>query len=207
MRLRIDTLVVERSFYLTKGEVHNMSRSVKKETLLKVAEQLFYEHGFRGVGLKQIISEANVATMTLYNHFPSKNNLVEEVLKQREERYWSYLDSHVEENSDSPFILAARAHGRWLKEQSYKGDMFLRAIEDYAGTDNEIENIARGHKSKLLRYFQQLAQRKGKENERDLANQLTLLLEGTTSMTTLIGAEKATEYSIAMARILVQHTS
>ncbi|MGP4107739.1 TetR/AcrR family transcriptional regulator [Virgibacillus sp. L01] len=184
-----------------------MSRSIKKETLLKVAERLFYEHGFRGVGLKQIISEANVATMTLYNHFPSKDNLVEEVLKQREERYWSYLDSHVEMDSDSPFILAVQAHGRWLKEQSYKGDMFLRAIENYSGTDNEIENIARGHKAKLLKYFQLLAQRKGKENKRDLANQFTLLLEGTTSMTTLIGVEKATEHSIAMARTLVQHSS
>jgi AcrR family transcriptional regulator len=184
-----------------------MSRSSKKDILLKVAERLFYEHGFRGVGLKQIISEANVATMTLYNHFSSKDNLVEEVLKQREARYWSYLDSHVEMDSGSPFILAVEAHGRWLKEQSYKGDMFLRAIEDYAGTDNEIESIARGHKSKLLKYFQELAQRKGKNNERDLANQFTLLLEGTTSMTTLIGAEQATEYSIAMARTLVQHTS
>jgi AcrR family transcriptional regulator len=37
--------------------------------------------GFRGVGLKQIIQEANVATMTLYNHFDSKDNLVEAVLK------------------------------------------------------------------------------------------------------------------------------
>ncbi|MDQ0300290.1 AcrR family transcriptional regulator [Salibacterium salarium] len=184
-----------------------MSRSAKKDTLLQVAERLFYEHGFRGVGLKQIISEANIATMTLYNHFSSKDNLVEEVLKQREERYWSYLDSHVEMDSDSPFILAVEAHGLWLKEQSYKGDMFLRAIEDYAGTDNEIENIARGHKFKLLRYFRELAQRKGKNNERDLANQFTLLLEGTTSMTTLIGAEKATEHSTAMARtLLVQHT-
>ncbi|PSL42572.1 TetR family transcriptional regulator [Salsuginibacillus halophilus] len=184
-----------------------MSRSVKRETLLNTAESLFYEYGFRGVGLKQIISEANVATMTLYNHFPSKDNLVEEVLKQREARYWSYLDAHVEMDSDSPFILAAEAHGRWLKEQSYKGDMFLRAIEDYAGTDNDIENIARGHKTRLLQYFQELAQQKGKSNERELANQFTLLLEGTTSMTTLIGAEQATEHSIAMARTLVQHTS
>ncbi|MFD1172424.1 TetR/AcrR family transcriptional regulator [Oceanobacillus picturae] len=184
-----------------------MSRSTKREILLNVAERLFYEHGFRGVGLKQIISEANIATMTLYNHFPSKDNLVEEVLRQREERYWSYLDSNVEKDSISPFLLAVEAHGRWLKEQSYKGDMFLRAIEDYAGTDNEIENIARGHKAKLLQYFQQLAQSKGKDNKEDLANQITLLLEGTTSMTTLIGAEKATEYSIAMARILVQQSS
>ncbi|MEN2766762.1 TetR/AcrR family transcriptional regulator [Ornithinibacillus xuwenensis] len=184
-----------------------MSRSTKKDKLLEVAERLFYEHGFRGVGLKQIIQEADIATMTLYNHFPSKNKLVEEVLRQREERYWSYLDAHIEKDSDSTFILAVEAHCRWLKEESYKGDMFLRAIEDYAGTDNEIENIARNHKYKLLQYFQQLAQRDGKDNQQDLANQLTLLLEGTTSMTTLIGVEKATEYAIVMARTLVQQSS
>lgn len=184
-----------------------MSRSSKKENLLAVAEKLFYEHGFRGVGLKQIISEADVATMTLYNHFPSKDKLVEAVLRQREARYWEYLDISIEKDSDSPFILAVEAHGKWLEKESYKGDMFLRAIEDYAGTDNEIENIARGHKAKLLQYFQQLAQRKGKENDFDLANQITLLLEGATSMTTLIGAEKATEYTVAIARKIIQHTS
>lgn len=57
--------------------------SQKKEDILNAAERLFYEHGFRGVGVKQIISEANVANMTLYNHFSSKEHLVEEVLKRR----------------------------------------------------------------------------------------------------------------------------
>ncbi|HJF68792.1 MAG TPA: TetR/AcrR family transcriptional regulator, partial [Staphylococcus kloosii] len=36
--------------------------SKKKDDLLEVAERLFYENGFNGVGLKQIIKEANVAT-------------------------------------------------------------------------------------------------------------------------------------------------
>lgn len=145
--------------------------------------------------------------MTLYNHFPSKDNLVEEVLKQREARYWSYLDASVETGADSPFILAVEGHGRWLKEQSYQGDMFLRAIEDFAGTDNEIENIARRHKSNLHNYFLHLAEKNGKNHAQDLASQFTLLLEGTTSMTTLVGADEATKHSIAMARILIQHTS
>ncbi|WP_085522906.1 TetR/AcrR family transcriptional regulator [Tuberibacillus sp. Marseille-P3662] len=184
-----------------------MNTSIKKETLLNVAERLFYEHGFRGVGLKQIIREANVANMTLYNHFSSKEHLVEEVLKQREERYWSYLDDFVKGEIDSPFLFAVEAHGKWLEKESYKGDMFLRAIEDYAGTNNDIENIARSHKSKLLRYFQTLAKRMGEDNQSDLAHYFTLLLEGATSMTTLIGAEKATEYSMAMAKKIVQPSS
>jgi hypothetical protein len=47
-----------------------------------------------------------------------------------------------------------KAHCEWLNDHSYKGDMFMRAIEDYAYTDNEIENIARGHKQRLLNYLE-----------------------------------------------------
>lgn len=180
-----------------------MSLSVKREALLTVAERLFYEHGFRGVGLKQIIQEADVATMTLYNHFSSKERLVEEVLKQREERYWSYLDTSIQQEKEPPFLTVVKAHGNWLKEESPQGDMFLRAIEDYGGTDNNIEHIARSHKEKLFRYLQQLAIRNGETNHYDVAHYLTLLLEGTTSMTTLIGAEQATVYSLAIAKKII----
>lgn len=180
-----------------------MSISQKKEDILHAAERLFYEYGFRGVGLKQIISEANVANMTLYNHFTSKEHLVEEVLKQREERYWSYLDKFVQVGNDTPFLNAVEAHGKWLEEESYKGDMFLRAIEDYAGGDNEIERIARSHKAKLLRYFQGLAKRIDEENYHNLAYYITLLIEGSTSMTTLIGPQEATAYAKDIAKKIV----
>lgn len=145
--------------------------------------------------------------MTLYNHFESKDHLVEEVLKKREARYWSYLDACVDSDYDNAFIAAVEAHCKWLESYSYKGDMFLRAIEDYAGTDNNIEYIARGHKEKLLQYFEILAKNQNVSQRKALAIQFTLLLEGTTSMTTLIGAEEATEYSIGMARILISSAS
>ncbi|MCC4220558.1 TetR/AcrR family transcriptional regulator [Staphylococcus saprophyticus] len=177
--------------------------SQKKQDILSVAERLFYEYGFKGVGLKQIIQEANVATMTLYNHFESKDNLVAQVLKQRETRYWHYLDSHVEQHPEKPFISAVTAHCQWLNDYSYKGDMFMRAIEDYADTDNEIESTARGHKERLLHYLEKLAGDAGIENGYDLAVQYTLLLEGTTSMTALLGSKDATSHAITMAKLLL----
>ncbi|MBO3065267.1 TetR/AcrR family transcriptional regulator [Staphylococcus shinii] len=177
--------------------------SQKKQDILSVAERLFYEYGFRGVGLKQIIQEANVATMTLYNHFESKDNLVAQVLKQREARYWRYLDSYVDKHPDKPFISAVKAHCQWLNDYSYKGDMFMRAIEDYADTDNEIESTARGHKARLLHYLEKLANDAVIDNGYDLAVQYTLLLEGTTSMTALLGSKEATAHAIIMAKLLL----
>ncbi len=178
--------------------------SKKKKDLLEVAERLFYEYGFNGVGLKQIIQEANVATMTLYNHFESKEHLVEEVLKQREERYWEYLDSYVSNHPEQPFISAVKAHCKWLKDYSYMGDLFLRAIEDYADTDNNIEEIARGHKKRLLEYLEQLAISSGLKNAHDLASRYTLLMEGATSMTTLIGVEEASSHALYIAQLFIE---
>lgn len=181
--------------------------SKKKDDLLEVAERLFYEHGFNGVGLKQIIQEANVATMTLYNHFDSKEQLVEEVLMQREQRYWQYLDAYVQQHSNQPFITAVKGHCEWLKDYSYMGDMFIRAIEDYSNTDNKIEEIARGHKQRLLNYLEQLAKEAEFQNTHDLAIRYTLLLEGTTSMTTLIGVEKATEHALYIAQLFIDEAT
>ncbi|MFQ3802020.1 TetR/AcrR family transcriptional regulator [Staphylococcus equorum] len=177
--------------------------SKKKDDLLEVAERLFYEHGFNGVGLKQIIQEANVATMTLYNHFDSKEQLVEEVLKQRERRYWQYLDAYVQRHPEQPFITAVKGHCEWLKDYSFMGDMFIRAIEDYTNTGNKIEEIARGHKQRLLSYLEKLAQNGGFKNGSDLAIRYTLLMEGTTSLTTLIGVEKASNHAVYIAQLFI----
>ncbi|WP_267555739.1 TetR/AcrR family transcriptional regulator, partial [Rhizobium rhizogenes] len=57
--------------------------SSKKEQLIKVATDLFSRHGFHPVGVDRILAEAGVARMTLYNHFPGKDDLTSAVLDRR----------------------------------------------------------------------------------------------------------------------------
>ncbi|HLQ71421.1 MAG TPA: TetR/AcrR family transcriptional regulator, partial [Bacillota bacterium] len=118
-----------------------MCKSIKKKAILKSAESLFYNHGFHAVGMKKVIEDANVAGMTVYNHFTSKEQLIEEVLKQCESQYWSYLHSSVEKDPKSPFLQVVKGHGEWMNEKGKNGCMFLRALEEYAGTNNQIESI------------------------------------------------------------------
>ncbi|WP_025784401.1 TetR/AcrR family transcriptional regulator [Sporosarcina sp. D27] len=181
-----------------------MSRSLKKEAILNTAEALFYDHGFHAVGLKQIINESNVATMTLYNHFSSKEHLIEEILKNRESQYWSYLNSSVEEESHDPFLEIVEAHVKWLNDKGKKGCMFLRAIEEFNGTNNEIESIARNHKNKVLGHLRDLGQKKGYSNYEDIAFQIAVLLEGATSMAEIVGAQQAGNQALCMVETLLQ---
>ncbi len=70
----------------------------KKDThlkILKAAETLFAANGYDGVSTKQIASEANVTEMTLFNHFESKENLYNSVVKEK------YLKINIESVFDS----------------------------------------------------------------------------------------------------------
>lgn len=181
-----------------------MSQSLKKKAILKSAESLFYNHGFHAVGMKKVIEDANVATMTLYNHFASKEQLIEEVLKQCESQYWSYLHSYVEKDSKSPFLQVVKGHGKWMNEKGRNGCMFLRAKEEFTDIDNQIEQIVRNHKNDLFQYLQGLALENGFKQCDSIASQMMLLLEGSTSMAEIVGPQKAEEQAIQMLNSLLK---
>ena len=49
----------------------------RRQDLIDTALRLFYEHGIHAIGINQVLQEAGVAKQTLYNHFESKDSLVE----------------------------------------------------------------------------------------------------------------------------------
>src|ERR1700745_1221330 len=67
-----------------------------RERILAVAADLFYRHGIRAVGVEAIAESAGTNKMTLYRHFPSKDELVAEYLRQearKADAYWSELEA------------------------------------------------------------------------------------------------------------------
>ncbi|WP_226036679.1 TetR/AcrR family transcriptional regulator [Aquibacillus saliphilus] len=151
--------------------------SKKKQDLIEHAEQLFYNHGFHAVGLKRIIKEANVALMTLYNHFDSKEALILDVLKKRGEQYFSLLKSSVENSKSSPILSLAEAHIDFIRKHNKNGCMFLRAKEEFSfDEDHEIFQYVNEHKRSLLAFFEEIGFNHSE------ALQLVLLFEGATAL-------------------------
>lgn len=52
------------------------NRPPPRERILKAAEDLFVRYGIRGVGVEAIAEAAGTNKMTLYRHFPSKDDLI-----------------------------------------------------------------------------------------------------------------------------------
>src|SRR3954470_7472211 len=80
--------------------------------ILAVAEDLFYRHGIRAVGVDAIAEAAGTNKMTLYRHFPSKDDLVAEYLRQAAKGADAVMDALGQKYPDDP-----RAQLKaWLKE-------------------------------------------------------------------------------------------
>lgn len=153
--------------------------SSKKEMLLNVAEELFYLHGFHSIGLKRIITDAGIAIMTLYNHFDSKDDLIVEVLRRREQRYLEQLRQYADNTAQPIFLNLAEGHARWLMEHESRGCLFLRAKEEFGGNaDHVIVQTVNAHKQHVMTLIKKL---NPSASDRNLL-QFILLLEGSTAL-------------------------
>ena len=52
------------------------NRQSMQERILNVADHLFYSRGIGAVGVDTIAAEIGISKRTLYNHFPSKGDLI-----------------------------------------------------------------------------------------------------------------------------------
>ncbi|GAF13905.1 transcriptional regulator, TetR family [Bacillus sp. JCM 19046] len=168
--------------------------SQKRKQLLTTAEHLFYENGFHHVGLKRIVSDSGVALMTLYNHFPSKEDLILEVLKSRETRYLSLLENHSEKSKHEKAKKIVAAHVKWLSKHG-NGCMFLRAKEEFAHVNEAIIRQVEAHKNQMIESFQLSGFTRGE------ALQLALLLEGATA---LAEVKKLSEVECELKKLIEQ---
>ena len=65
-----------------------------KQRILKVAFKLFAERGYKNVTVDEIIKKARSSKGAFYNHFPSKDLLIYEHIKHKDERY-AALDEEI----------------------------------------------------------------------------------------------------------------
>lgn len=72
------------------------SRSdLKRDQIIKVAGQLFLEHGYNAVTMDSIATAAPVSKPTLYKHFESKDTLFFAVMQDRTDKLFETLSQQI----------------------------------------------------------------------------------------------------------------
>src|SRR5262249_34366546 len=106
---------------------HQRETSEARQRILETADRLFYRDGIRAVGIDRIVAEANVAKMSLYKHFPSKDDLILAVLMYREEGTLAFFRSAIEryaKKAKSPLRAFFAALKEWFETPGFRGCPF-----------------------------------------------------------------------------------
>ena len=157
----------------------------RKEALLEVAANLFYEQGYNATGIKQIIDEAGIAKGTFYSHFKSKEDLGVAWLQQRHLLWNSWRDAYLAEHANTPYekILALFDYiKKWMDESNCRGCAFLNTMAEVPDFNSPMREEVRIHKRDLLNFVRSLVDahlmtKANSEKRQHIARTLFLLME------------------------------
>src|SRR3977135_3702671 len=144
-----------------------------KERILKTADRLFYLRGIRAVGVDTISAEIGISKRTLYNHFPSKDELIAAYLARRFKQVPS-SDKPPAEQILGTFDSLERHFAR----ADFRGCPFVNAVAELGAEDQAVKKIAIAFKESRRIWFRDLLMQLKVANADDLATQLTLLVDG-----------------------------
>jgi AcrR family transcriptional regulator len=148
--------------------------SSPRERILEQASILFHHQGYNSTGINQIISEANVAKASFYQHFKSKDDLCIEFLNRRHQ-YWfdALLDFTSKAENPKERILSAFDFIIHMNDrENFRGCSFLNILSEISKEQESILRVIQSHKNDLRVFFRQLA------NDELLATHIYLLFEG-----------------------------
>lgn len=181
-----------------------------REAIIEAAGRLFYRFGFQAVGVDRIAQESDVAKMTLYRYFPSKDDLIVAYLSRASDQFWDWLDGAAA-TADAPIdkVLAIfdRLEDR-CRSAKFVGCTFQSAAAEFPDRGDPINQVAREHKEKLRERMQALLDGGGIANARAASNQLVLVMEGALASARLLALPVPAREAGGAARAILQaHSS
>ena len=154
--------------------------STSKDKLFQTAARLFYQHGYRAIGVDTIATDSGIGKMTLYRHFPSKDDLIVAFLRQSDQDFWGYFEQNVDDASTARGKLLAffASLQDYVVSPDCYGCPFLNVATEFPEADYVGHQVALKHKQAVLARFAHLAQAAGARRPQALANALFLMMDG-----------------------------
>jgi AcrR family transcriptional regulator len=181
-------------------------RPAARERILETATRLFLRDGFRAVGVDTIVAEAGVAKMTLYAHFPSKDDLIVAYLERANEQFWDWLDgaSAGVEDPQARLLATFDAVGKLASSSQCLGCTFQGTAAEFPDPEHPGHRVARAHKQAVLSRFEALAREARLRDPEALAEQLLLLMDGAWVAARMFGPGNPGAQVAAAAQALIE---
>lgn len=153
-----------------------------RERIDRAAYELFSRHGIRGVGVDTVSAHSGVAKMTLYKHYPSKEDLALAFLRRREDLWTrSWLQQEVERRARAPaerLLAVFDVFDKWFRRPDFEACSFAKALLENSDPRHPVRMAAQGHIETILAFLRQLAKAAGVQDADRFARQWQILMMG-----------------------------
>lgn len=185
-------------------------KSDARQRIVETAERLFYTEGIRAVGIDRIIAEAEVAKMTLYNHFASKDDLILAVLQFREQEvnkmFTKSMDRHVRKGKDRLEAFFSALKG-WFESSGFRGCSFINAYVELADDNHPASKFSAAHKELFHEMLQEILVEVAGNKATTVTPAIALLVEGAIVTAVMEQSSKPADVARDAALALVSKNS
>jgi AcrR family transcriptional regulator len=174
-------------------------KTAMQERILQTADRLFYGRGIRAVGVDTIADEVGISKRTLYNYFPSKDDLIVAYLSRRlRPRELSEQPPAQQILDDFDRLERSFAAG------GFRGCPFVNAVAELKEPGHAANKLALVFKEQRRTWFRDLLIRLGVADPEGLAMQLMLLVDGAIAAALVRGDPTVARAAREAARVLLE---
>ena len=147
-----------------------------RKQIVDTASDLFYRQGYNATGINQIIEEAQIAKSSLYQHFPSKEDLLVEYLSVTAESTDAALRAFIQKY-EAPKEKALALFDfllKFSKQTAYGGCNFLNIVAELPADNKRVRALIKKQKDGIRALFAEILKPAKKDQ---LADELYLLFD------------------------------
>jgi AcrR family transcriptional regulator len=152
------------------------------ERIRRAAYELFSRQGVKDVGVDAVIARAGTAKMTLYRHFPSKDELILDFLRRRERLWteqWLQHESRLRgERPQDQMLAIFDLFSEWFARPDFEGCAFLTTMMEVNQPDHPVFQASVQHLARIRGYLRELAEAAGVPDPQQVARQWHVLMTG-----------------------------
>ena len=170
-----------------------------RERILETADRLFYGQGIRAVGVDTVAAEIGISKRTLYNHFPSKDELIV-----------AYLQRRLKPTPPSDLPPAEQILGNFERLERtfaagvFRGCPFVNAVAELKEPAHAANKLAFEFKEQRRLWFRERLVQLGAKDADALALQLQILADGAIAAALVRGDPKVAGVAQQAARVLLE---
>jgi AcrR family transcriptional regulator len=168
---------------MSAGDTPTLDKSRSgRERILDAAYDLFSRSGVRAIGVDTITAEADVAKMTLYRNFASKNDLALAFLALREQRWTvGWVQDEVLRRASTPagqLLAIFEIFSEWFARDDFEGCAFVTSLLEFENRADPVRQACVVHLANIRAFVCELATAAGVEDPERVAGQWHILMKG-----------------------------